>query len=86
MTKVLRFTAAWCGPCRILAPMYQELIKDYEEKAEFITVDVDKQTDLASKYSISSIPAVVVEQNGEVLHRLVGVKTKDQYKEIFNNL
>lgn len=59
------FWATWCAPCRMLAPVFEEVSDKYEDKAVFVKVDVDEQEEAAMKYGISSIPNVIAFKNGE---------------------
>ncbi len=70
------FWAAWCGPCRIIAPIIEELAKDYEGKAVIGKLDVDQNPEVAMKYNIRSIPTILVIKNGEVVDQHVGTTTK----------
>lgn len=76
------FWATWCGPCRMLAPIIEEIANEYEGKAKVCKVNVDEQPALAAKYGIMSIPTLILFKNGEVAEKTVGLKTKDQIKEI----
>lgn len=66
------FTAAWCGPCKAISPIVEELAVEYEGKAKVIKIDVDEFGDIAMKYGIMSIPALVVFKGGQEVDRLVG--------------
>ncbi len=61
------FFATWCGPCSVLAPILDDLDKEYEGKVNFVKVDVDQNKELASKYSIFSIPTLAIFLNGKVI-------------------
>lgn len=70
------FWAQWCGPCRMLGPIIEEIANDYEGKVKVGKVNVDEQPNLASKYGIASIPTVIVFKNGKPEKTLVGLQFK----------
>ncbi len=70
------FWAEWCGPCRMLTPVIDELAEDYAGRAKIGKVDVDANREVAAKFSIMSIPTIVVLKNGEVVKKFVGVSSK----------
>jgi thioredoxin 1 len=76
------FWATWCGPCRTVAPTVAELADEYEGRVKFGKVDVDKETELATRYDVSGIPALMVFQDGKVVEHLVGVRSKDELKSV----
>lgn len=78
------FWAAWCGPCRMVGPIIEELSKDYDGKAVVGKVDVDANQEFAAKFGVRNIPTVLVFQNGEVVGRQVGVAPKKTYEEALN--
>jgi len=80
------FWAAWCGPCRMLAPIVEELTNDFEGKAVVAKVDVDANQEFAAKYGVRNIPTVLVFKNGEVVDKQVGVAPKATYTEKLNAL
>lgn len=71
------FWAEWCGPCKMISPIIDELASDFEGKAKVGKVDIDSQADLAAKFGVSSIPTLLVLKDGEEAQRFVGVTTKD---------
>jgi len=75
------FWAAWCGPCRMVAPIMDELTSDYEGKATIAKVDVDSNQEFAAKYGVRNIPTVIVFKDGEVVDKQVGVAPKATYAE-----
>jgi thioredoxin 1 len=79
------FWAAWCGPCRMLAPIVEQLSDDYEGKAVVGKVDVDSNQNFASKYGIRNIPTVLLFKDGELVERQVGVANKSVYEQKLND-
>ncbi len=75
------FWAEWCQPCRALAPMIEKLAKDYEGRVKVGKVDTDAAGQIAMRYSISSIPTVIVLQNGQPVRSIVGLRNERAYKE-----
>lgn len=80
------FWAAWCGPCRMVAPIIEELATTFEGKAVVGKVDVDNNQEFAAKYGIRNIPTVLVFHNGDVVGRQVGVAPKEVYTDALNSL
>ncbi len=78
---VCDFFATWCGPCRMLAPVMEEVSKDFENKAVFVKVDIDENAELARRYGIMSIPLVAVFKNGEETAKSLGYVSKTEMKE-----
>ena len=86
MLKVFRFTADWCGPCKVMAPTIEKLAKEYsdpESGVEIISINVDENRELAEQYSIRSIPTLVFEKAGKEVDRTLGAK---QYSEIHERI
>jgi len=71
------FWAEWCGPCRMVGPIVEELSKDYEGKAVIGKLNVDEHGEIAQKYGIRNIPTLLVFKNGEIVDKQVGVATKN---------
>jgi thioredoxin 1 len=70
------FWAVWCGPCRMVGPIVEELAKDYEGKAIVGKVDVDNNPEIAQKYGIRNIPTILFIKDGEVVDKQVGASPK----------
>jgi len=75
------FWAEWCGPCRLLTPTIEELASELGKSAKVGKLNVDENTKTAAKYRISSIPSVLVFRAGELVETLVGVQSKQQYRD-----
>ena len=80
------FWATWCGPCRMLGPVIEEIATEYEGRVVVGKVDVDSNQDYAAKYGVRNIPTVLVFQNGEIVGRQVGVAPKNTYTEALDSL
>ncbi|MCK5823312.1 MAG: thioredoxin [Bacteroidales bacterium] len=74
---VIDFWAEWCGPCRMVGPIIEELSKDYEGKAIMGKVDVDSNPNIAVRYGIRNIPTILFIKNGEVVEKQVGAVPKN---------
>ena len=83
---IIDFWAEWCGPCRMVGPVIDEISAEYEGKAVVGKVDVDANQEFAAKYGVRNIPTVLVFQNGEVVGRQVGVAPKKTYTDAIDAL
>ena len=83
---VVDFWAAWCGPCRMVGPVIDEISTEYDGKAVVGKVDVDANQEFAAKYGVRNIPTVLIFQNGEVVGRQVGVSHKKTYTDAIDAL
>ncbi|NLX70581.1 MAG: thioredoxin [Clostridiales bacterium] len=80
------FWAAWCGPCRMIAPIIDQIADEYVGKLKVGKVNVDEQGQLAAEYGVMSIPTLVFFKNGEEVQRVVGVRPKPELDKIIQNL
>ncbi|WP_342537938.1 thioredoxin [Sporosarcina sp. FSL K6-1540] len=76
------FWAPWCGPCKMIAPVLEELNGEIEGKANIVKVDVDDNQETAGKYGIMSIPTLVLFKDGEIVDKVVGFKPKEALAEL----
>ena len=84
MVKLLDFKAIWCGPCRIMEPIIEELKKEFGDKVEVVEIDVDKEPDEASKYGVMSIPTFIVLKDEKEVGRKIGVSSKEDLLKLIN--
>ena len=80
------FWAEWCMPCRMLTPTIEKLARDYAGKIKVGKVDTDANRETAMKYSISSIPTVILFQNGEVATKFVGLRKENEFKAVLDGM
>ena len=76
------FWATWCGPCKLLSPVIDEIANDYNGKVKVGKVNVDEQPELASAFRVASIPTVVVIKDGKVTNMSVGYRPKEQIEAL----
>ena len=79
------FWAEWCGPCRMVGPIVDELSKEYEGKAIIGKVNVEQQRDIAANYGISSIPTILFIKGGQIVDKQVGAVPKSELKKKLDN-
>ena len=79
---LLDFWAPWCGPCRMVVPIVEEIAEEYPEY-KVCKINVDEETDLAQRFGIMSIPTLVVVKNGQITQKAVGARSTEQILEMF---
>lgn len=79
---VVDFWASWCGPCRMVAPIMEELADEFGDIVQIAKVNVDEQGELAAQFRIMSIPSILVFKNGEVVEKIVGARAKEEFAEL----
>lgn len=82
---VVDFFATWCGPCKMLAPVLEELANEMKDKVNFIKVDIDQSMDLAGEFKIASVPTMVIFKDNQKVDQLVGFLPKEKIKEVIGN-
>lgn len=80
------FWAPWCGPCRMLAPVIDELAQEFEGKAKICKVNSDEEQDLAVKFGVRSIPTIIFMKDGEVVDTMIGASSKQAFVDKLNSL
>ena len=80
---IIDFWAPWCGPCQMLTPVIEELAEELKGQVKVCKVNVDEQSELASKFGVMSIPTLVALKDGEVVSKIVGVKPKEDIIKMF---
>jgi thioredoxin 1 len=75
------FWATWCGPCKMIAPIVEELAGEYEGKLRVMKLDVDENSGIAARYSIMSIPTLGIFRSGELVERIVGYMPKEALRK-----
>ena len=83
---VLDFGATWCGPCQMVAPIIDELAKEYEGKVVIGKCDVDQDQDLPGRFGVRNIPTIIFVKGGEVVEKKVGAQSKDSLKKSIEGL
>ena len=78
------FWAQWCGPCRMVGPVVEELAGDYDGKVNFVKVNVDNAQEIAQKYNVFSIPTLLLLNKGEIIAQQVGAGSKETYQNMID--
>lgn len=81
---VVDFWAAWCGPCKMLSPVIDELSNEYNGKVKFFKLNVDENPATSAKFNVASIPTVMVFKNGKLVETLVGFRPKQSFKAVID--
>lgn len=77
---VMDFFATWCGPCKMLTPIFESLSKEMSDSVDFAKVDIDRSLEVAQEYKIVSVPTMIIFKNGKEVQRIVGFVPKEQIK------
>lgn len=82
---VVDFFATWCGPCKMLAPVFESLGDEMKNEVKFLKVDIDQSLEIAQKFNISTVPTMMIFKNGKPVESLVGFMPKDKIKSKINS-
>lgn len=77
---VVDFFATWCGPCKLLAPVYEELGNEMQDIAKFLKVEIDQNMDLAKRFMVSTVPTIMIFKDGKPVETMVGFMPKETIK------
>ena len=80
------FYASWCGPCRMLSPIIEEIDEEYVNRVKVAKLDVDECGEVASRYHVNAIPAVLIFKNNELVKTNIGFTSKDNIKELLEEI
>ena len=83
---VVDFFATWCGPCKMIAPLLEQLSAEYEGKVTIVKVDVDEAMDLSDEYEVVSVPTLLFFKNGQVVNQMVGAGSKAMLKAAIDKM
>lgn len=84
MIEVKKFEASWCGPCKALRPIFQNVATKYNDVI-FSYIDIDENVEITAKYNVRSVPTVVIEKDGKEVQRFVGVQSELAYTNAIND-
>lgn len=82
--SLVDFWAPWCGPCRMISPVIDQLAQEYEGKAKICKVNTEEQQELTMKYQVRSVPTILFVKDGEIVDQLIGATTKTALEEKLN--
>ncbi|BCL38798.1 thioredoxin [Nostoc sp. MS1] len=83
---VVDFTATWCGPCRLVSPLMDQLADEYKDRVKVVKVDVDNNKPIFKRFGLRSIPAVLIFKNGELVETIVGVSPYERFSTAVDKL
>ncbi|MBQ6894980.1 MAG: thioredoxin [Clostridia bacterium] len=78
------FWASWCGPCKMIAPVIEEIANEFEGRVKVGKVNVDDEAELSIKYQVMSIPTILIFENGEITNKAIGYRSKEELIELLN--
>ncbi|MCL2574740.1 MAG: thioredoxin [Defluviitaleaceae bacterium] len=77
---VVDFFATWCGPCKLMSPILDQLAEEFESTAKIVKLDVDQSKEIATQYSVKGMPTFIFFKDGEIVDRIMGSQPKDELK------
>lgn len=86
LPTLVDFWASWCGPCRVIGPIFEELSSEYSGKVKFVKVNVDENQKTAAAYGIRSIPTLIMFKGGKAVDQIVGAVPKSQLEQIVKKI
>ncbi len=78
------FTAVWCGPCKMLAPIVEELAQEWQGRVKIVKLDVDQNSEIAVQYQVMGVPTLMLFKDGQPVHRMTGFKPKAKVVKEFS--
>jgi thioredoxin 1 len=81
---IVDFHALWCGPCKVQSPILKQIAEEFGDRVRVIKIDVDQNQNLADRYSIRSVPTLIVFKSGQLVWRQSGVVSKNQLETVLN--
>ena len=82
---MIDFWASWCGPCRAVAPIMDELASEFDGKVKICKVNVDEESELAQRYRVMSIPTIILFKSGQMADKIIGSRSKDEFAKLLDN-
>lgn len=79
------FWATWCGPCKMIAPVLEEIDAEMGDKVKIVKLDVDENQETAAKYGVMSIPTLIFFKDGEIVDKVIGYRPKESLEEVINS-
>lgn len=83
-TTLVDFYADWCGPCKMVAPVLEDVSKDFNDKVNFIKVNVDQEGNLAERFGVMSIPTLILFKDGQIVDQVLGFQAKPRIVDMIN--